>query len=87
MDSSEVGRESQVAAQLMALDKANEALSETVAELEVRLVQILRNEENVKGLSESRQELVPLAQQIMEQADKVGGCTDRLRDIIGRIEL
>ena len=80
-------KDRQITSQMIRLEKAIEDLAHTIEQVEGRLNSILRQEDGTKGPGEPEQELVPLANQIGEQAHQIERQSDRLKSVLDRVEL
>lgn len=89
MDSSKGGKESQVRKQLMALEKALEALSSEITALEDRLHPIIMREVSEPGAEGMvpKEDLVPLAAEIRGHVGRVRDLDCRVSELTKRLEL
>ena len=81
-------RQTQVFRELELSSKAAENLSMAINDLESRLAEVLSIEPPIPGKeSKDRAEMVPLAEKLHQLNNIISDSTNRIRSIIGRIEI
>ena len=85
------GKEGQIRIQLESLDRATQALSGVIDRVEDRLISVLVPPKvtvnEVEKIEKPKESLVPLASSIREFVELAKYQSDRLMDILSRIEL
>lgn len=80
-------KQGQIAAQLVSLDEAIGTLIGVVGQLEERLIPILHNVDEAKNEKEPMPALVPLAEDVRSSTKRVARQSEKLHEILSRIEL